>query len=68
MNRHPLKQKYWSVGNERVKQIQDYFLRFGESDKDIADKFGVEKSIVSRITKDALRQYKNERKSKAYTG
>ena len=59
MNRHPLKEKYWQIGKEKVAEIQHWFLISGDSDKAIADKFGLDKTMVSRITKDALKQYQN---------
>lgn len=68
MNRHPLKQKFWKLGNDKVKEIQDYFLNTGDTDVNIGLKFGIEKTMAQRITKDALNKKQDEiKRAKAQT-
>lgn len=62
------KDKYFKVGHDKVKQIQDYFLNTGDTCVNIAAKFEVSITTTQLITQEALKQYQHAKaKSKAHS-
>lgn len=52
------KKRHWKIGDEKVSEIKRYFYSTGDTDVNIAAKFGLKLSMTNRLTRHFLTEEK----------